>query len=291
MMEMGLMARTALAGMVRSQDRLLAKLDSQGLHLAQGVDRLGHGPTLVGVDAHSHLRPDGAPDSLEAGEILVGIEPDLDLEGLVAHIGVFLGLGGHIFERIDARRDVGLEDVLSPAEETEKRQPGDLAQDVVEGHVEGGDHARIGVDEGPDLAQERVDRQRVLAGDHVADGLGRGDVRGLGFPGDGREGTRLADTDDALVGADADEDVVGRVHDADGDPERRREPDVEEIDLDVRDLELLGGGAGVLEGLRRQAVGVGSGGQGAKAEHCQESLAGQAHRSSSIVAGMSPSIL
>ncbi|MCK7477969.1 MAG: hypothetical protein M0C28_11470 [Candidatus Moduliflexus flocculans] len=44
-----------------------------------------------------------------------------------------------------------------------------------------------------------------------------------------------------------DEDVVGRGHLADGDAEGRGEREVEEEDLDVRDLELLRGGAGVLE--------------------------------------------
>ncbi len=49
---------------------------------------------------------------------------------------------------------------------------------------------------------------------------------------------------------DADEQVVGRGHLADGDAERRRERDVEEEDLDVGDLELLRGGPGFLEGPR-----------------------------------------
>ena len=105
--------------------------------------------------------------------ILVRVEPDLDLEGLVAHVGVALGLGRHLLERVEAGRDVGLEDVLRPAEETEERQAGDLAQDVVEGHVEGGHGARVGMDDGPDQPDEVVDRQRVLADDHVADGCGR----------------------------------------------------------------------------------------------------------------------
>jgi hypothetical protein len=95
------------------------------------------------------------------------------------------------------------------------------------------------------IAQERVDRERVLAEDHVADRFRGGGIGGLGLAGDRRERAGLAETDKALVGADADEEVGGRRHLADGDAERRREGDVEEEDLDVGDLELLRGGAGV----------------------------------------------
>src|SRR4030042_662790 len=98
--------------------------------------------------------------------------------------------------------------------------------------------------------------------------------------GDGGEGTGLAEADAPLIGPDADEQVVGRLHLADGDPEGGRERDVEEEDLDVGDLELLGGGAGILEGFRGQAVGFRGGGPGPQAAHFQESFAGPAPRAS-----------
>jgi hypothetical protein len=123
----------------------------------------------------------------------------------------------------------------------------------------------------------------VLADDHVADGLGRGDVRGLGLPGDGREGTRLADPDQALVGADAHEDIVGRLHLADGDAERSDEGQVIDVDLDVFDGHLGRAGAsfGGSGAGQREAESAETGGQTAEAEDFQELLAGQAHEGSS----------
>jgi hypothetical protein len=125
------------------------------------------------------------------------------------------------------------------------RRPGD----VEAGHFSG-DHAQVRVDDGPDLAQEGVDRERVLAHDHVADGLGGRGVGRLGLARDRRERAGLAEADEALVGADADEEVGGRAHLPDGDAERSDEGQV--IDVISTSLMVILGAPG-----RRSGSGAG----------------------------------
>ena len=223
--------------------------------------------------------PIASPDGAEPLEVLVGIEADLDLERLVAHVGVAFGVGGHGLGRVDPGRDVALERGFIPAEEPVERQARGLAEDVEAGHLEGGDGAGIGMDEGPDEPQDGVDGQRVLADEHVPDGLGRGDVRGLRLSGDGREGTGLADPDEAAVRADADEHVIGGTHLADGDPEGGDERQVERIDLDVLDGHLgrSGPASGRVGPGQGQAESAQARGQAAESEELQELFAGQAH--------------
>ena len=116
--------------------------------------------------------------------------------------------------------DVGFEGRLVPAEEPEDRQTGGLAQDVEQGHVVGRDDTGVRMGHRAHLGHEALDGQGIPADEHLADAPGHAQVGVLGLPGDGREGTGLAESDQAVVGVDLYEDVVGGVQGPEGDAER-----------------------------------------------------------------------
>ena len=83
---------------------LFDELDLERLHALEGVDGLWDRPALVGVDPEADVGPDGLADGLDPGDILVGVQPDLGLEVLVAVGRMLLRFGGHDLGRVDARR-------------------------------------------------------------------------------------------------------------------------------------------------------------------------------------------
>ena len=77
--------------------------------------------------------------------------------------------------------------------------------------------------------------------------LGRGQVGSLGFAGDRGKGAGFAQPGQAGVRADADEDVVGRMHGADGDAERRVQGQVVDENIHPGDFDRGRFGPGLVQ--------------------------------------------
>ena len=242
------------AGRVPGHHRLFDQLDPEFIHAAEGVDRLRHAPALVGVDPQVDVGPDGLPNGLDPGDILVGIETDLGLERFIAPARVLPGVRGHGRGRVDARRHVGLEGRLVPAEQAENGKARDLSQDVEQGRVIGRDDAGIGVDRDSHLGHEAFDGQGVPADEHLPEAPGHGQVRVLGFAGNGRKRAGFPDSDQAGIGVDPDQDIICGADGAEGDPKGRFQRNVELEDIDRRDLHFPGNGLSAFQFFGGQRV-------------------------------------
>ena len=71
------------------------------LHGPDRLDRRGHAPALVGVNANAHVGSHGCADGGNARRILVYAAPDFYFQAAESPVNVRLGLGGIPFRRIN----------------------------------------------------------------------------------------------------------------------------------------------------------------------------------------------
>ena len=121
-------------------DGLLDQLDVQPLvcHLRENPHRLTRPPRLIRVDADAYVFPNSVAHSGEPCNIKRWIDPNLDLEGVIAACNRIACIACHLLRGIHTDGDVRDDAVPRAAEQLVHGDVPELSVEIVEGHIDGG---------------------------------------------------------------------------------------------------------------------------------------------------------
>jgi hypothetical protein len=191
-------------------DRLLDELDADVLEAPQRITGLEDGPRLVGIDSHGNAVANLVLDRASQRDVVVEVEPDLDVDGAEPLRGALGGLatrrlGGAVVDpdKPVERHRLGVQ----AAEELMDRTTVRLAADVPQRHLDRCcrriAEVRVVVPSTVrGTAQELSDPHRILADDPRDRRL-----EGVAHQCDQRAARHLADPADPGVGVDLDDRV------------------------------------------------------------------------------------
>ena len=203
---------------------LFDQFDSEAgvFHAADEADGFFRLPALVGVEADSDVRPDGLADGGDALEVHGRVDADFQFQVAVAARNGLDGVGSHRVRRVDADGEVRGDARLAAAEEAVQGQAVTLAEEVVDGHVQGGLGRRVVDHRLMDRVEDIFAVVDIPADEFRPDGIfnGSGD-RLVTVTGDDDRRRCVAVARVAVVGMDLDDQVFGDVDAAQGRDERR----------------------------------------------------------------------
>ena len=155
--------------------RLFEQLQARRHGLVDEPQGLLDREALVGVEAQLDLVAHFLADLEHARGVRLGVQPAFELQGLEAPLDPLPGLLDRLVLGQDADGHAGSDRVAVPAQQFPGRQVALLAQDVHQGHVDGGLGGGLVLKRRPELLQEQGRPQRVSPADagldHLANGL------------------------------------------------------------------------------------------------------------------------